>query len=230
LIGTAFVVFSNFLSETFFLYQAGESFVSSPENISGAADRFQTQVELLIKFLRYILGGIAVFYVVKSGATILYSADDELVNKQKDVFMYGFVGFLLVIISEALINVVFDVNTIEGVTQLGQVFVSQEVNVGGGLALLGNITNLFLAALSGLFLFMLVAGGVMYAASGGSEEATGKATKIITGALIGLIVAFSSYTIVAEFSSGGSTLPVADPQVVPLNPSAPITPAVPSTP
>lgn len=217
LIGTAFVVFAKFLSETFFLYQEGASFVSSEGNILTASSRFQSQVEILIVFLRYVLSGLAVFYIVKSGATILFSADDELVNKQKDVFLYGFMGFLLIMISSALIDVVFNINTIGIDQSLGNIFLSQQVNVEGGISLLGNITNLFLAALSGLFLFMLVAGGVLYAFSGGNEERGQKATKIITGSIIGLVIAFSSYTIVAEFSTGGRAVSPTSTTTAPLN-------------
>ena len=228
LIGTAFVVFAKFLSETFFLYQGAGgqavSFVSSEGQVVVAASRFQSQIEILIKFLRYVLTGLAVFFVVKSGSIILFSADDELVTKQKDVFMYGFVGFLLIIISSALVQVVFNLNVAPDF-DFGSPFVSQSVNVGGGLSLLSNITNLFLAALSGLFLFMLVAGGVMYAFSGGNEEAGQKATKIITGAVLGLVIAFSSYTIVAEFSSGGGILEQANPAIAPLSPATPVTPS-----
>lgn len=220
LVGTAFVVFADFLSQTFFLYKEGTSFVSDQGAIGLATGKFQEQIQLFIKFLRYVLGGLAVFYVVKSGSMILFSADEEVVNKQKDVFMYGGVGFLLIIISEALVNVVFDIQTLPGIEGIafGQdVFTQQSVNVEGGLSLLSNITNLLLATLSGIFLFMLIGGGVMYAASGGNEESSATATKIITSAVLGLIIAFSSYTIVAEFSAGGRELKEANPVTTPLS-------------
>jgi len=222
LIGTAFVVFAKFLSETFFLYSTPRggtavSFLSSEGLIQNAASRFQTQIEILIKFIRYVLTGLAVFFVVKSGSIILFSGDEELVTKQKDVFMYGFVGFMLIMVSSALVGVVFNLNVAPDVN-LGNLFVTQSVNVGGGLSLLGNITNLALAIMGGLFLFMLVAGGVMYAFSAGNEEAGQKATKIITGSIIGLVISFSSYTIVAEFSSGGGVVREANPTVTPLAP------------
>lgn len=228
LIGASFVIFAKFLSETFFLYNAPQggtavSFVSSEGQIVGAATAFQSQVEILIKFIRYVLTGLAVFFVVKSGSVILFSGDDEQVTKQKDVFIYGFVGFLLIMISSALIDAVFNLKTSPDLN-FGDVFVTQSVDVGGGIALLGNITNLALAMMGVLFLFMLVAGGVLYAFSAGNEEAGQKGTKIITGALIGLVISFSSYTIVAEFSSGGGAIREANPAVTPLDPSLPQAP------
>ncbi|MDP2691693.1 MAG: hypothetical protein U1C97_02175 [Candidatus Gracilibacteria bacterium] len=212
LVGVAFVILAQYLSETFSLYKSGSSgattFISTEGDVSITASRFTVQLGIIVKFLRYTLGGIAFFYIVKSGATILLSPEEETATKEKEVFLYGFVGFLLIMISEALVNVVFDINTLPGVTQ---------VNVGGGIALITNVTDLFLASLSGLFLFTLVIGGAMYTFSAGSEERGTKATNIIIGSLLGLVIAFSSYTIVHEFAAGGRTLtPSNEPSERPL--------------
>lgn len=221
LAGLAFVIFADFLSQTFSLYQveSGEAvtFISDNGQIIATTSKIGAQIDTLIRFLRYVLGGIAVFYVVKSGAAIMFSADEETVGKQRDAFMYGFIGFILIIGSEALVRTIFDVQPVTGFSPtLGSVFVGSGINVSGGLSLLGNITNLFLAALSSLFLFSLVAGGVMYSLSAGNEERGQAASKIIIGSLMGLVIAFSSYTLVAEFSSGGRAVREAQEGVVPL--------------
>lgn len=196
LLGVGFVVFADFLSQTFFLYRdfAGESttFLSGDQQIDTTAAILRNQLQIIIVFLRYLLGGVAVFYVVKTGATIIFSSsDEETVNQQKEVFAYGFFGFLLIMISETIINVVFDVNTLPGQAQ---------VNVSGGVSLIANITNFFMALVGSLSLFTLVIGGAMYAFTAGNEERGQQATKLIYGSLVGLLIAFSSYTIVAEFS------------------------------
>jgi hypothetical protein len=66
---------------------------------------------------------------------------------------------------------------------------------------------------------MLVAGGALYAFGAGNEERSQQGSKVIISALIGLVISFSSYTIVAEFSSGGRAIPEANPAVVPLAPA-----------
>lgn len=226
LIGTAFVILANFLSETFSLYQAGTggatTFVSGTDQIRSTAGRITGQLSLVITFLRYLLGGIAVFYVVRSGSAMIINADEETANKQKEVFIYGFVGFLIIMISEALVRTVFNINPSGG--PFGSFFVEQQVDVTGGLSLISNITNLFLAGLSGLFLFSLVAGGALYAFSAGNEERGQQATKVIIGSLIGLVIAFSSYTLVSEFSSGGRLAPVVQTTTTPLVPAPTPTP------
>lgn len=208
LAGVLILIFANTLSELFSLYQetgsGATTFVSGQGEIITATSKFKGVIQILIKFIRYLLGGLAVFYVVKSGVSIILNADEETVGKQKEVFLYGFVGFILIFISEALVNAVFDVKTLDAT--YGDSFVETNVNVSGGLKLIMNIANLLLGAMSGLFLFTLVVGGAMYAFSAGNEERGKKATNIIISSVVGLVISFSAYTIVAEFSAGGRAL------------------------
>ena len=208
LAGVGIVVLADFLSQTFSLYNdTQQSFVNDQGQIVATVDRLKTQLDIVIRFVRYVIGGLALFYVIKSGSQILFSPDEENVNQQKDIFMYGFVGLLLIMISEALVRSVFDVQSQVGLP-FGELFVQSSLNVEGGITLIGNVTNLFLAGMSSLFLFTLVVGGAMYSFSAGNEERGERGTKIIIGSLLGLVIAFSSYTIVAEFSSGGRQLRV----------------------
>ncbi len=195
--GMVFIVFAKNMADLFSLYKNGSSFVSSDASIAATGEVFKGYMTIIVKTVRYLLGGISVFYVVRSGTNIIFNAEDETVNKQKEVFIYGFFGFILIMMAESLVNAVFDISTLPGVPQ---------VNVTVGILTLSNFTNLLLAALSGLFLFSLVVGGSMYVFSAGNEERGKTGTTIIIGSLIGLVIAFSSYTLVAEFSSAGGSL------------------------
>jgi len=212
LVGTAFVIFSKELSDIFTLYgttvetggtAADPTTFIGEAGISASAGRITNYFDIVITFVRYIFGGIALFYVIKSGSAILFNADEEAVTQQKEVFTYGFAGFILIIVSEALVRVVFGLPNplTEGSIPVDTAF-TPGINVGGGLSLLGNVTNLLLGIMGGLFLFTLVVGGVMYSLSAGNEERGQKATKLIIGSVLGLVIAFSSYTLVTEFSRG----------------------------
>ena len=63
--------------------------------------------------------------------------------------------------------------------------------------LLVNVAQWILGISGSLALLALVYGGVLFLISGGSSETVTKAKKIITGAVIGLIIVFASYTIIA---------------------------------
>jgi len=233
LLGVGIVILADFLSQTFTLYgDSQKTFLTDQGQIEATLQSFNQQIDILIRFVRYVIGGAALFYIIKSGAQILYNPEEETVQKQKEVFIYGFSGLLLIMISESLVRVVFDIE-IQGGAAFGDLFTTTSVDVEGGLSLIGNVTNLFLALMSGLFLFTLVVGGALYAFSAGNEERGQKATKIIIGSLMGLVIAFSSYTLVSEFSSGGRqlretqptdrdlTLPRTNPSAVPTQPPPP---------
>jgi hypothetical protein len=74
LAGTAIVVFSQEISNLFSLYQGtpgGETtFLSGVKQMGEAQNKFKGFLATIIIFLRYLLGGVAVFYVVKSGLSI----------------------------------------------------------------------------------------------------------------------------------------------------------------
>lgn len=207
LAGTAIVIFSQQLSDLFSLYKEGgtTTFVSNTGQMGKTQEKFTEIFTILVHFLRYLLGGIAVFYVVKSGLRIILTADEETVSKEKETFLYGFVGFILIMAADALVKVVFTTGALptDGTNGIGEKYLEPTVNVTGGISLITSVTNLLLAAMSGLFLFTLVAGGAMYTFSAGNEERGKQGSKIIIGSLMGLIIAFASYTIVAEFSTSG---------------------------
>ncbi|MDP3975715.1 MAG: hypothetical protein Q8P95_02250 [bacterium] len=237
LIGTAFVIFAQFLSDTITLYSVDDEnkvfgFLTDAERAKAATTLFSSQLELVIIFIRYMLGGIALFYTIKSGAVIIFaSGEEETVTKEKETFMYGFVGFVLIIISNVLVDAVFDLNSSPPLPDVGEVnpyAVSHSVNVGDGIGLITNVTNFVLALFGSLALFTLVAGGALYALNAGNEERGKQATQLIYGSLLGLVIAFSAYTIVAEFSQRGALPDVSPRELVPELPSEP--PAAPIPP
>jgi hypothetical protein len=206
-IGVAFIAIADKASDIFTLggfAEGSETFLGDQSYVE-QGQQVRAILNSFVMFARFALGGIAVFFSVKSGALIIFAngSEDE-VTKQKEVFLWGFVGFILIMVSTTLINnVVFPLDD-----QTGAVATSASE----GVKLVVSLINLLLGLLGGLSIISLVAGGVMYSASAGSTERSGKASKIIYGSLLGLIIAYSSYTIVAEFiptsREVGSSTPV----------------------
>jgi hypothetical protein len=206
LIGAAFIILAENLSDILFITnQAGDSSFLSDGEVRGAGERVSVILKSIIMFLRYLLGGVALFYTVKSGALIVFAAgEEESVTKQKEVFMWGFVGFIVIMISDALVTFVLFPES-KGVAGAAL------PDVASGIGLIVRLTNLLLSVIGGIAVISLVAGGVMYTMSFGSEDRKGQATKIIYGSLLGLIIAFSSYTIVAEFVPNQREISVVQP-------------------
>lgn len=71
-----------------------------------------------------------------------------------------------------------------------------------------NVANYFLGITGSLMLIMFIYGGVMLILSSGNKERVQKGQQIITSAVVGLIIVFSSYLII-QFTL--QTLGVVDP-------------------
>ena len=64
--------------------------------------------------------------------------------------------------------------------------------------LVGGIINIVLGLLGVVLIIMIVVGGVMWMTAGGEKEKVTKARKLITDAIIGLIIVVAAYAI-AEY-------------------------------
>lgn len=62
--------------------------------------------------------------------------------------------------------------------------------------LVENLLNWLLGVASSVALLMLVAGGIMYAMAGGSEEKLKSAKKTILYAILGMVIVFLSYSMI----------------------------------
>lgn len=63
-------------------------------------------------------------------------------------------------------------------------------------ALIGNIIKTLMGVVGVIAVLMIVWGGVMYMTSAGNDEKIGTAKKIITGAIIGLVISILAYVII----------------------------------
>lgn len=94
-----------------------------------------------------------------------------------------------------------------------------------GVQLMVNVADWILGIVGSLALLMFVIGGFMFLISGGNTKTVEKGKDILIGAVIGLILVFSSYMII-KFSmsamglnwSGSTNLPTPDPVItIPTN-------------
>lgn len=71
---------------------------------------------------------------------------------------------------------------------------------------IGDIISRILSFVGVIFLILMITGGLIWMTAAGNEERVGKAKKLITSAVIGLIIVFSAYAItyfVTETLLGG---------------------------
>lgn len=195
-VGLAFVSVAQFVASQVIVLTGG-TFLGDQQLIS-STEKFNLQAQAITTFIRYILQGFAIFFVVRSGiALIVAGQESDVLENTKKSFLWSVVAFVLIMIAEPLINnVFFPVDK--------QVIANAHITLGAeqiqqGSSIIVQIINMLLAFAGTLAVFSLISGAVLYVMALGSQESTDRGKTIIIGSLTGLVIIYSAYTIVAEF-------------------------------
>lgn len=195
-IGLFIIGLAGEISEIFSPERGG--FLKDPNVAIQKSRLFTRTVEIIITFIKYIVGGVAVLFIVRNGLRlVLLGGNEEEVSKDKKNIFYGMLGLVVILMANPIVNKIFfkiDTSKYPGLEAV-QPGIDPKRLVGE----IAGMTNL-VAAIAGPFaLLSLVAGGLMYILAGGDEEKTGKAKKIIMWSLIGLVIIYGAFAIVSTF-------------------------------
>jgi len=195
IIGLALISMAGTISEVF-SFQDGNIFASE-ESILEKAGLFNESTTLIITFMKYILGSVAVFTIVRAGFVMIISGGaEESVTREKKNLLAGFVALAFVMVGDFFVKkVVFNVDQINN-----EAVVS--INAASGVKEIAAITNFMVSFIGPFMVLGIVAGGLMYAMAGGDEERSGKAKKILINSIIGAIVIYGAYALVATMIGG----------------------------
>lgn len=158
------------------------------------AMEFATQGSSLVagiySFLEIFLGSIAVLMMVYSGFQVLVAGgSDETVTSAKKRIVISSIGLIIVGLSEVIIkDVIFNIDK-----DSGQVNVDSE----RGRELIVSITNFLSSMMAVIAVLAFVYAGFLYILNFGNDEMTGKAKKIMLGAVLGLVLAAAAFAIVS---------------------------------
>lgn len=197
IIGLALISIAASLSEVFNF--EGGSFLSSEESIIERAGIFDEKATLIITFLKYILGSIAVFTIVRSGMVmVMAGGSEENITREKKNLVGGFVAIFFVIIGDFVVKkVLFKVTP-----DTGDNMAIVSIDAKAGVAEIVAITNFMVAFVGPLMILGMVGGGLMYAMAGGDEEKSGKAKKILMNSVLGALLIYGAFAIVTTIISG----------------------------
>ncbi|PJC37320.1 hypothetical protein CO046_01110 [Candidatus Peregrinibacteria bacterium CG_4_9_14_0_2_um_filter_53_11] len=173
-------------------------FLADPNVALQKSRIFSRTVEIVITFIKYIVGSVAVLFIVRSGLRLvtLGGTEDE-VGKDKKNIGYALLGLVIILMANPIINNVFfkiDTSQYPGIDA-----VRPGIDAAQLVKEIAGVTNI-IAALAGPFaLLSLMAGGLMYALGAGDDARIEKAKKIITWSLIGIVIIYGSFAIVSTF-------------------------------
>jgi|GEM_PF-447483 hypothetical protein len=174
--------------------------ILEPGNTLLKVGLFDRQVDIVMVFIRYMIGVIAVLMLVINGAKLVGGGgEEENVKKARNGIVYSLFGLLLFYLGDIFINKVFYVVSKESLPTTG---VEPTVNIERGVEEIVGITNFIVSFIGPLLMLLILVGGVMYITAGGEEENMNKAKRLIIAALIGVIVIYGAFGIVSTVVSG----------------------------
>jgi len=157
-----------------------------------------TQIMGVVNFFSSLMGGIAVFFIVYSAIFIISSlGNEEVVTKHKKTLLWSIGGLGVILLADTLIrSFIFVVDSSTG---------TASVNINQGIQLLTGITNFLTTFVGIISVVAILIAGIFWVANFGNDEVAGKAKKIILGAIAGIIISISAYSLVNTLASGSNS-------------------------
>lgn len=193
IIGFAFILMSDEIGKILSLADGG--FFGDKQDVMNRVRIFDNQIAIIITLLKYVSGSVAVFFMTKSGMRLIVgNRNDDNVTKDKQKLAIASFGLIALVMSNNLIsNVLYNIDN---------PFSDPTIDPGQGVSEIIGFTNFIVTFISPILVLTLVAGGVMVAGSGFSEDSNEKGKKIIKLSLAGIGLVYGSFAIVSTIISG----------------------------
>lgn len=175
-------------------------FLANPQAIIQRTTIFNKDVQYIITFIKYLIGSLAVVMIMRNAARMVTNAAGDELAKDKKNLVATVIGLLMIIIADPIINNVFFSVDKSRYPSTGGAVVG--INYAQGVAEVVGFTNFLVTILTPIAVLVIVAGGVMYMTSGGAPDRQQKAKRMITAALVALIVIYGAFAIVSTFING----------------------------
>ena len=151
-------------------------------------NNFSFKLRQAVTYFQYLVAGVALVVIGMSGYNfIVHSNEDEAINKEKTIIKSFGLGLLIILMSEVGVYIV------AGGPQ-GDKFNTNYI-IKRGIGELSGIINFGLSFLGVTGIFMLVLASFYYVSSMGNEDQMNRAKRIIIGAIVSIVVAFSSFVL-----------------------------------
>jgi hypothetical protein len=175
--------------------------IGSPGQILERVHLFDIQVEVVITFIKYLIGSFAVLMVVINGVKLVVGGgEEENVKKAKNGIIYALAGLLMMYLADIAVNKVF--YKLDKSIYSGLEGAAPATDLQRGLGELIGITNFVVSFVGPLLLLVILIGGVLYMTAAGEEEKMNKAKRVIISGAIGLIVVYGAFALISTVITG----------------------------
>lgn len=139
-------------------------------------------IKNIINIIKYVIWAIAIVMLTIMGYKMISNQERDITKQRHHIFWIA-IGLFFIQIADLVI----------------QPFLPETENkVEAGNMLLVNIGNILLTIMAPTALFFIILGAYYYLSAAGDEGKTKKGQQILIGTVIAVVIAYSSYTIVAE--------------------------------
>lgn len=179
--------------------------LENPDEILKRVHLFDTQVEMIVTFIKYIIATFATLMLIRSALKMITAGgNEEETGKHKKSILFSIGGLLLIYVGDIFINRVF--YKIDKTTYNAQQGMDLTVDTAQGVKEIVSITNAVVSFVGPVAILMLIVGAIMYVTAGGEEERMNKAKRLLTATVIGIIMIFGAFALVSTILSG--SLPI----------------------
>jgi len=183
-------------------YSAGtpQGGILDPDNMVTRVTLFDKRVEVIMVFIKYFIGALAVLIFITNAARLVVAGgEEENVKKARNGIMYSILGLLILLVGNTFVENIFytvdkNVYPTTGVTPT--------TSIERGIEEIVGITNFVVSFVGPLLLILILIGGIMYLTAGGEEERMNKAKRLLIAAFIGVIVIYGAFAIVSTVTTG----------------------------
>ena len=174
---------------------SGGGLIGSKAELSKRLGIFDTNVGIIITFIKYIIGAVAVIFLTRAGAhMVIAGSSEEDISEDKNTILYTSVSLVLLIFSNSLVTKVL--------YKMDNPFDNPSIDLGQGVAEAVGLINLIVSFVGPLAMLSLVAAGVMYSLSAANEELRERANKMVKLSLFAIILIYGAFAIVSTVISG----------------------------
>lgn len=211
LIAFAIVSMSQDLGRIVGFFKDGQAFGDQASNggIIGSADQitqrlgiFDKEVEILMTFIKYMIGSLAVAVVVVNGVRLVTGGgEEENIKKSRNGILAAIGGLVLMTVANTFVTKVFykvDKSTYSAIDG----GVTPTTDLGAGIKEIVGITNFIVSFVGPVLVLLIVIAGVLYLTAGGEEEKMNKAKRLLISGVIGLVVIYGAFALVSTVVSG----------------------------
>ncbi|MBP7670754.1 hypothetical protein KA119_00480 [Candidatus Gracilibacteria bacterium] len=175
--------------------------LQNPQQILQRVHLFDSQVELGITFIKYIIGIVAVLGLVRAGSVfIIGGANEEKQTEARNIIIFTAAAFAIIFAGEIFIDKVF--YKVNREIYSGITGVHPQLDAKEGVEQIVGITNFIVSFLGPVGVLALIYGAVLYATSGGEQDQMDKAKRIIVACVIGLVIIYGAFALVSTVIAG----------------------------